>query len=122
MDKLYEVKKVFFIDITLNTFYHQRRSGTNFAYYTSRYMKRYILIILVLFVFAGCSTSSKVATGDSQYPGDSMSVQATTPPEPARKGKTESWKRTAPAAEKDAGLVKDDYLLPERCRCDERRR
>lgn len=110
MDKLYEVKKVFFIDITLNTFYHQRRSGTNFAYYTSRYMKRYILIILVLFVFAGCSTSSKVATGDSQYPGDSMSVQATTPPEPARKGKTESWKRTAPAAEKDAGLVKDDYL------------
>ncbi|MBP6941121.1 MAG: LysM peptidoglycan-binding domain-containing protein [Syntrophorhabdaceae bacterium] len=73
-------------------------------------MKRYIFIILALFVLAGCSTSSKVATGNSQYAGDNLSVYAKTPPGQAGKAEAKGWKGTAPAAKKGANLIKDGYL------------
>jgi len=73
-------------------------------------MKRYIFIILALFVLAGCSTSSKVATGISQYAGDNLSVYAKTPPGQAGKAEAKGWKGTAPAAKKGANLIKDGYL------------
>ncbi len=73
-------------------------------------MKRYILIILVLFILAGCAASTKVSTGDSQYAGDSATVQGARPPEPARKATAETSKKAATAVKKDAHPVKDDYL------------
>lgn len=73
-------------------------------------MKRYIFIILVLFILAGCSTSSKVATGNGQYPDDNLSVYVKTSPGQAGKAETKGWKRTAPAAKKGADLIKDGYL------------
>jgi membrane-bound lytic murein transglycosylase D len=82
----------------------------NFAYCTVRCMKRYILIILFLFILAGCSTSSKVATGNGQYAGDSTTVQVTNPPEPVRQTKTETPKKTAPVVKKGAAIINEGYL------------
>ncbi|HNS13950.1 MAG TPA: LysM peptidoglycan-binding domain-containing protein [Syntrophorhabdaceae bacterium] len=73
-------------------------------------MKRYIFIILALFILAGCSTSSKVATGNSQYAGDNLSAYAKTAPGQAGKAEAKDWKGKAPAAKKGANHIKDGYL------------
>ncbi len=73
-------------------------------------MKGYVLIILLLFVFGGCSTSSKVATGNSRQTDGSMSVHTTAPPEPAMKARAENWKKTAPSGKKSADRISNDYL------------
>ncbi|HNT69464.1 MAG TPA: LysM peptidoglycan-binding domain-containing protein [Syntrophorhabdaceae bacterium] len=73
-------------------------------------MKRYIFIILALFILAGCSTSSKVATGNSQYAGDNLSAYAKTAPGQAGKAEAKGWKGKAPAAKKGANHIKDGYL------------
>jgi len=65
---------------------------------------------LLLFVFGGCSTSSKVATGNSRQTDGSMSVHTTAPPEPAMKARAENWKKTAPSGKKSADRISNDYL------------
>jgi len=94
----------------LNTFYHQRNSGMNLASYKVRYMKRYVLIVLVMFVLAGCATNTHVSTGNSQYAGDSAAFYNTNPPEPARNEETGASRKTASVAKKDANTIREDYL------------
>ncbi len=65
---------------------------------------------MLLFVFGGCSTSSKVATGNSRQTDGSMSVHTTAPPEPAMKARAENWKKTAPSGKKSADRISNDYL------------
>ena len=94
----------------LNTFYHQRNSGMNLASCKLRCMKRYILIVLALFVLAGCATNTRVSTGNSQYAGDGAAFYNTNPPEPARNAETGASRKTASVAKKDADTIREDYL------------
>ncbi|OPY71864.1 MAG: Membrane-bound lytic murein transglycosylase D precursor [Syntrophorhabdus sp. PtaU1.Bin058] len=74
-------------------------------------MRQYIPIVLALLVLAGCASNTHVATGNSQYTGDSIAAYSTNPPEQVRRVETGTPKKTMPVVKKDPESIKnEDYL------------